>query len=105
MRGSRDICYRYYTRFSHRARDDVLPGAVALYHEFTKDSSRINTTDQPLQISAIKVVLDTQRLGKSLKNEPLSTYPDTQRSILHCVSGKLSEESTRTAIFLLSKKA
>ena len=28
MRGSRDICYRYYTRFSHRARDDVLPGAV-----------------------------------------------------------------------------
>ena len=26
MRGSRDICYRYYTRFSHRARDDVLPG-------------------------------------------------------------------------------
>ena len=28
MRGNRDICYRYYTRFSHRARDDVLPGAV-----------------------------------------------------------------------------
>ena len=28
MRGSRDICYIYYTRFSHRARDDVLPGAV-----------------------------------------------------------------------------
>ena len=28
MRGSRDICYRYYTRFSHRARDDVWPGAV-----------------------------------------------------------------------------
>ena len=26
MRGSRDICYRYYTRFSHRARDDVWPG-------------------------------------------------------------------------------
>ena len=24
MRGSRDICYRYYTRFSHRARDDVF---------------------------------------------------------------------------------
>ena len=28
MRGNRDICYRYYTRFSHRARDDVWPGAV-----------------------------------------------------------------------------
>ena len=28
MRGNIDICYRYYTRFSHRARDDVLPGAV-----------------------------------------------------------------------------
>ena len=29
MHGSRDICCRYYTRFSrHRARDDVLPGAV-----------------------------------------------------------------------------
>ena len=28
MRGNRDICYRYYTRFSHRTRDDVLPGAV-----------------------------------------------------------------------------
>ena len=28
MRGNRDICYIYYTRFSHRARDDVLPGAV-----------------------------------------------------------------------------
>ena len=28
MRGSRDICFGYYTRFSHRARDDVLPGAV-----------------------------------------------------------------------------
>ena len=26
--GSRDICYIYYTRFSHRARDDVLPGVV-----------------------------------------------------------------------------
>ena len=28
MRGNRDICCRYYTRFSHRARDDVLPSAV-----------------------------------------------------------------------------
>ena len=26
--GSRDICCNYYTRFSHRARDDVWPGAV-----------------------------------------------------------------------------
>ena len=28
MRGSRDICYRDKTRFSHRTRDDVFPGAV-----------------------------------------------------------------------------
>ena len=28
MRGSRDICFGYCTRFSHRARDDVWPGAV-----------------------------------------------------------------------------
>ena len=28
MCGSRDICFGYYTRFSHRARDDVWPGAV-----------------------------------------------------------------------------
>ena len=25
---TRDICYRYYTRFSHRTRDDVLHGAL-----------------------------------------------------------------------------
>ena len=30
MRGSRDICFGYCTRFSHRARDDVWPGAVDL---------------------------------------------------------------------------
>ena len=28
MCGSRDICFGYYTRLSHRARNDVLPGAV-----------------------------------------------------------------------------
>ena len=28
MRGSRDICYVDNTRFSHRTRDDVFPGAV-----------------------------------------------------------------------------
>ena len=28
MCGFRDICFGYYTRFSHWARDGVLPGAV-----------------------------------------------------------------------------
>ena len=49
MRGSRDICYTDNTRFSHRTRDDVFPGAV--------DSTQAATSLPDLTVGRRKYLL------------------------------------------------